>query len=60
MKCEICSTPVEPKKAWKKVTGWMKPTGNTIHFQTPAFSFACEMCMAEKKFEGQLKNEALF
>lgn len=60
MKCEVCGQEVEPKKAWKKVTGWMKPVGTAIYFQTPPFSYACESCMFEKKMEKELKSESLF
>jgi hypothetical protein len=60
LKCESCGQEVRPEKAWKKVTGWMKPTGTSIHFQTPPFSYACETCMFEKKMEKELRNESLF
>lgn len=60
LKCEFCGDEVRPDKAWKKVTGWMKPTGTGIHFQTPPFSYACENCMFEKKMEKELRGDSLF
>lgn len=60
MKCEICGKTVDLNKAWRKVTGWMKPKGSDIHFQTPPFSYACEECMFEKKMKKELKTESLF